>query len=48
MWLSKANLRRGCLEVVDHDESGLFQGIEFRNNLLESYLVVSRYLQLDV
>ena len=38
----------GRLEVVDHDEAGMFQGIEFRNNLLESYLVVSRDLQLVV
>ena len=35
------------LEVVDHDTTGLFNGIEFRNNLFECYLLVSRYLQLS-
>jgi hypothetical protein len=33
----------GRLEVVDHDKApGLFQGIEFRNDLFECYLLVSR------
>ena len=38
----------GRLKVVDHDEAGLFQGIELRNDSFESYLLISRYLQLDV
>ena len=38
----------GRLEVVQYDKAGLFQGIEFRNDLFECYLLVSWYLQLNV
>ena len=38
----------GRLEIVDHDKSGLFHGIKFRNDRFQSYLFVSRYLQLSV
>lgn len=46
---------KGVTEVIDHDEAGLLQGTEFRNDFskisfLNSYLLqaVSRYLHLNV
>ena len=38
----------GRLKIVDHDKAGLFHRIEFRNDRLQSYFFVNRYLQLNV
>jgi hypothetical protein len=48
LFLSSARRIPRCLEVVEQDKAGLFRGIEFRNDLFERNLLISRYLQLDV